>query len=166
MIIPMSDLREPLTSSGGGDDASQTSQRSSASLLERIRAQRAAASPSTAPTTIQVPQYNPVAREEFSSAGPAGEQAGGGSFFTDAWTNISHSMETGMASLSQEVGGLESDEALLAPSAGGAYNEENYSMVDYFTTFVKDVYGTFLNLPLLVRVTVIFALLFTAFKLM
>jgi hypothetical protein len=162
------DLREPLTSSGGGgDDASQTSQRSSASLLERIRAQRAAASPSTAPTTIQVPQYNPVAREEFASAGPAGEQGGGGgSFFTDAWTNISHSMETGMASLSQEVGGVESDEALLAPSAGDVYNEENYSMVDYFTTFVKDVYGTFLNLPLLVRVTVIFALLFTAFKLM
>lgn len=168
------DLQQPLTSAdnGGGDDsASQGSQRSSLSLLERIRAQRAQQQeqqdrenqPAPA-TTIQVPQYNPVARQEnFAGGGPAPieRSASGSNFFSDAWNNISQSMETGMASLQQED--FESEQALLAPSA---YNEENYSMTEYFMTFVKDVYGTFLNLPFLVRVTMIFALLFTAFKLL
>ena len=67
-----------------------------------------------------------------------------------------------MASLQQEVA-EPPDQALLAPST---YNEENYSMTEYFMTFVNDVYSTFLALPLLVRVCVIFALLFTAIKLM
>ena len=170
------ELQEPLTGSNGNDDAgSQASQRSSASLLDRIRAQRAQEQQQqgfgTAPTsTIQVPQYNPVAQQEnFAGGGPAeaavgtnNNNVGGGSnFFSSAWNNISESMETGMASLQQE--GFESDQALLAPTA---YNEENYSMTDYFMTFVNDVYKTFLALPLLVRLTVIFALLFTAFKLM
>ena len=169
------ELREPLTGSdnaGGGDDSSQRSSQSS--LLERIRAQRAQQQEQQqgAPaTTIQVPQYNPVAQEEnFAGGGPAqlAQQAATGSnsgsnFFSSAWNNINESMETGMASLQQEVS-LDSDQALLAPSA--AYNEEHYSMMEYFMTFVRDVYGTFLNLPLLVRIAVIFALLFTAFKLM
>ena len=56
----------------------------------------------------------------------------------------------------------------MAPSYNNATGEEaeNYSMTDYFMTFVNDVYQTFLGLPLLVRMTMIFALLFTAFKLM
>ena len=74
-------------------------------------------------------------------------------------------METGMASLQQEGYETTDSQALMAPSATGAF-EENYSMTEYFMTFVNDVYKTFLALPLLVRVTVIFALLFTAFKLM
>lgn len=182
------DLRESLTGApdNGDDSASQGSQRSGTSLLERIRAQRAQQQqqpqPRTAPaTTIQVPQYNPVARQEnFAGGGPspttmenATNNAGGGgggsssNFFSEAWNNISQSMETGMASLQQED--LESaDQALLAPSAyhGEGTGEEHYSMSEYFMTFVRDVYGTFLHLPLLVRITMIFALLFTAFKLM
>ena len=71
-------------------------------------------------------------------------------------------METGMASLQQEDSRA-ADQALLAPSS---YHEENYSMTEYFMTFVNDVYTSFLSLPLLVRATMIFALLFTAFKLM
>uniref|UniRef100_A0A7S3P5U2 Uncharacterized protein n=1 Tax=Amphora coffeiformis TaxID=265554 RepID=A0A7S3P5U2_9STRA len=171
----MSDeLKEPLTSSEnageGGDDSSQRSSQSS--LLERIRAQRAQQQQQTsAPaSTIQIPQYNPVAPEEnFAGGGPAqlAQQAAassnsGSNFFSSAWNNINESMENGMASLQQEDA-FESNQALLAPSA---YNEENYSMMEYFMTFVRDVYGTFLNLPVLVRIAVIFALLFTAFKLM
>ena len=176
------DLREPLTSSeksgggGGGDDSSQRSSQSS--LLERIRAQRAQQQEqqTSVPTsTIQIPQYNPVAPEEnFAGGGPAQlsqQQAAatattsnsGSNFFSSAWNNINESMENGMASLQQEDT-FESNQALLAPSA--AYTEENYSMMEYFMTFVRDVYGTFLSLPLLVRIAVIFALLFTAFKLM
>lgn len=166
----MSDeLQVPLTGSpneGGDDSASQTSQRSSTSLLERIRAQRAQQqTQESAPTTIQVPQYNPVAREEnFAGGGPAmpSESPAASNFFSSAWHNISESLETGMASLQQEVA-EPPDQALLAPST---YNEENYSMTEYFMTFVNDVYSTFLALPLIVRVCVIFALLFTAIKLM
>lgn len=170
------ELRQPLTSSehaeggGGEDDSSQRSSQSS--LLERIRAQRAQQEqqqqqPQGAPAaTIQVPQYNPVAQEEnFAGGGPAqqaGPDSSGSNFFSAAWNNISESMETGMQSL-QHQDSLETDQALLAPSA---YHEENYSMLEYFTTFVNDVYGAFLALPLLVRITVVFALLFTAFKLM
>ena len=184
------ELREPLTNSqnegrgGGGGEDDDTSQRSSqSSLLERIRAQRAQQQQqqgqqqhASAPTsTIQIPQYNPVAREEnFAGGGPA-EMAlqdftttsvtsnnGGSNFFSSAWNNIHESMETGMASLHQEDS-FEPNQALLAPSA---YSEEDYSMMEYFMTFVRDVYGTFLNLPVLVRIAVIFALLFTAFKLL
>lgn len=172
------ELQEPLTgegqeNDGGGDDAaSQGSQRSGVSLLERIRAQRAQEQQQQQPapaTTIQVPQYSPVARQEnFAGGGPVPRESsatgGSSNFFSDAWNNISQSMESGMASLQQEE--MESDQALLAPSAYNENGEENYSMTEYFMTFVKDVYGTFLNLPLLVRVAVIFALLFTAFKLM
>ena len=168
------ELQQPLTSStesfGGDDTASQGSQRSRTSLLDRIRAkqsqQQQPSSSAAAPTsTIQVPQYNPVAQEEnFAGGGPAPPQppADTSSFFSSAWNNISESMETGMASLQQEDSRA-ADQALLAPSS---YHEENYSMTEYFMTFVNDVYTSFLSLPLLVRATMIFALLFTAFKLM
>jgi hypothetical protein len=175
----INDLSQPLTGSsnaggeGGGDDtASQGSQRSSASLLERIRAQRAQQQQqsNTTPTSIQVPQYNPVAQQEnFAGGGPAPPTNTGDSsnnFFSSAWNNISESLETGMASLQQEVSFEPPDQALLAPSSSTmVHGEENYSMGAYFMTFVNDVYGTFLRLPLLLRVVMIFALLFTAFKL-
>ena len=164
-------MQEPLT---GGDDAGSQRSSSGASLLERIRMQRAQSGGSggAAPaSTIQVPNYNPVATEQnFAGGGPAAAAAEttntNSNFFSSAWNNISESMETGMASLQQE-GYESSDQALLPPSydrEGGG--EEDYSMTNYFMTFVNDVYKSFLGLPLLVRLTMIFALLFTAFKLM
>ena len=176
----MRDLQDPLTGGSGDDAASQSSQRSGASLLERIRAQRsreAAASAGTAsshlenggaasttPSTIQVPQYSQIPQDQGRDASfeiPS-QSMSRDSFFTQAWTNISHSMETGMASLQQERTDLEAQDALLPPTVD---EEENYSMIGYFTTFVRDVYETFLNLPLWVRIIVVFALLFTAWKL-
>ncbi|KAL7564405.1 hypothetical protein ACA910_002723 [Epithemia clementina (nom. ined.)] len=174
------EMRDPLTGGGGGDDAaSQSSQRSRGSLLERIRAQRnrdaAAAATSrqdyegeeatSTPSTIQVPQYSQIPQEhsrESSMMESSGQAGSGSGFFSQAWNNISHSMETGMASLQQERSDLEARDALLPPTTN---DEENYSMVGYFTTFVRDVYETFLNLPLLVRIVVVFALLYTAWKL-
>lgn len=190
-------MRDPLTGgvgsggsgSGGDDAASQSSQRSRASLLDRIRAQQRnrdgagvagadASIPdreteanhhsSSTPSTIQVPQYTRLPQESSrdhsmeiptSSGGPSGSSSG---FLSQAWNNISHSMETGMASLHQERSDVEARDALLPPTTDG---EENYSMVNYFTTFVRDVYETFLDLPLWVRIIVVFALLYTAWKL-
>ena len=76
-----------------------------------------------------------------------------------------------MASLQQEELDTTTNQALLAPSSlaaeyGDMDGAEEYSMIGYFMTFVKDVYDTFLNLPVFVRVAVIFALLYTALKLM
>ena len=183
------EFRDPLTGGSGDDAASQSSQRSGASLLERIRAQRnreaasaavtqsvqqeegstvPAPAPAT-PSTIQVPQYSQVPQEpsphDASEPLASSHQttSSGSGFFTQAYRNISHSMETGMASLQQDQTGLEARDALLAPTAD--HDEENYSMVGYFTTCVRDVYETFLNLPLLVRIVVVFALLYTAWKL-
>jgi hypothetical protein len=187
-----------VAAAGDDDDAaSQSSQRSGASLLERIRAQRqreaqqkqqqqqqgnliyaSRDSNNTTPSTIQVPQYNPVSSSQendhfgrSSSSGDFGHSAPGtGSFFTDAWNTISTSMETGMASLHQEDndgdGGLEASDALLAPSDRHHDDEENYSIARYFMTFVNDVYGSFLNLPVWIRVIIIFALVYSAFKLL
>ena len=171
----MSDNNDPTVplTGGGDDDASQTSQRSGASLLERIRAQRereAAASlmqssQPTQPQTIQVPQYSQVSSQDYARDPMAHVSNNNthSSFFQQAWSNISHSMESGMAALQQDEEGM--DDALLAPTTGEG-GEENYSMVGYFLTFVRDVYETFLGLPLVVRIVVVFALLYTAFKLM
>ena len=156
-------MQEPLT---GGDDAGSQRSSSGASLLDRIRAQRAQQGGAAPASTIQVPQYNPVAQEQnFAGGGPAAtaDPSTSSNFFSSAWNNISESMESGMASLQQE-GYESSDQALLPPSY--EVGEEDYSMTNYFMTFVNDVYKSFLGLPLLVRLTMIFALLFTAFKLM
>eukprot|EP00527_Entomoneis_sp_CCMP2396_P005524 CAMPEP_0198145234 /NCGR_PEP_ID=MMETSP1443-20131203/22081_1 /TAXON_ID=186043 /ORGANISM="Entomoneis sp., Strain CCMP2396" /LENGTH=181 /DNA_ID=CAMNT_0043808809 /DNA_START=52 /DNA_END=597 /DNA_ORIENTATION=+ len=175
------DQSEPLTGGGGGgggggdDSASQSSQRSGASLLERIRSQRereaavasAASEQAATPSTIQVPQYSQVASSEESSRDPfaSAPNSNDSSFFHQAWTNISNSMEMGMASLQQEQGDLEASDALLPPTTHDG-EEEHYSIIGYFLTFVRDVYETFLNLPLWVRIVVVFALLYTALKLM
>lgn len=193
------EMRDPLTGKGsGGDDAaSQSSQTSRASLLERIQAQKnrnagttattASATTTTTstqpsssyplpdhhigeaistPSTIQVPQYSQISQEasheasiEIPSHSSSGTATG---FFSHAWSNISQSMETGMASLQQDRNDLEARDALLPPTSN---DEEHYSMIGYFTTFVRDVYETFLSLPLWVRIIVIFALLYTAWKL-
>ena len=44
--------------------------------------------------------------------------------------------------------------------------EQHYSMQNYFLTFVRDVYGLFLRLPVPVRIAAVIGLLYIAFKLM
>jgi hypothetical protein len=163
------DLSASLTG-GGGDDSSQSSQRSGTSLLERIRAQRnrEAATENSAPTQIQVPNYAPVPTSQHGFGNGGEHELGSSNFFSSAWSNISSSMENGMASLQQESGGDGMDDALLAPSShhGHGHGEENYTMSGYFMTFVRDVYNLFLSLPVWGRVIVVVLLLFIALKLL
>jgi hypothetical protein len=175
------DLSE-LLNGGGGDDASQSSQRSAGgtSLLDRIRAQqnREAAQGGTensVPTQqIQVPQYNPVPTSQgqggFGSNNnnaDGGDNAGSSNFFSNAWSNISSSMESGMASMEHDSGGDGMDDALLAPTASHHHNEEdNYTMQGYFMTFVRDIYNLFLSLPVWGRAITVIVLLLIALKLL
>jgi hypothetical protein len=176
------DLSQSLTGSMGGgadDNASQTSQRSGASLLQRIQMQRnreAQEQSSSSSNTynlharpaqqIQVPQYNPgPSQENFAGGGPVSEP--GNNLFSSAWNNISTSVESGMASLQQErTGGMEASDALLAPSSQNEHGDEEYSMSKYFLTFVRDVNGLFYSLPMWARVVVVIMLLYVAVKLL
>ena len=153
----------------GDESRSQASgsQRSSgagsSSLLERIQMQRQREAAlqqqqQQTPQQIQVPNYG-----EASMPGMGNNARGSseGSFFSTAWSNISQSMETGMA----DHNDMES--ALLVPTSGlYPTDEETYSMQNYFMTFVKDVYGLFLRLPVVARVVVLIGLLYVALKLL
>lgn len=163
MMKSQSDITEPLTGGGGGgDDESQSSQRSGRSLLERIRAQQAREQQQQQPQSIQVPQYNPnPLPQNFAGGGPPAEEHGS-TFFRDAWSNISESMETGMAGL-QDHG---MDDSLLAPSHRNQNGEESYSMIGYFLTFVRDVYAAFLSVSMPARVVIVVILLYIAVKLL
>jgi hypothetical protein len=173
------DLSESLTG-GGGDDASQSSQRSGTSLLERIRAQRnreteQGVTENSVPTQqIQVPQYNPLPTSQnqggFGSNhinGDGGDDLSSSNFFSNAWSNISSSMENGMASMEHESGGDHMNDALLAPASSHHLDaEESYTMSGYFMTFVKDIYSLFLSLPVWGRTITVIVLLLIALKLL
>jgi hypothetical protein len=152
--------------------ANETTSQSSAgrSLLERIRLQQQR---ELAPTAqIQVPQYNPYPTNNNTMANQyaidygtdsnettANMQSsllGKSTFFSDAWTNLQSSLETG---------GGEDTDALIVPSHQRANNGE-YSLKEYFLTFVRDVYGGFLRLPVVVRILVVILLLYIALELL
>lgn len=152
----------------GDDTASQSSQRSGQSLLERIHLQRqreaaAAAATPTTPQQIQVPNYGPMPGMGNDSVPPSSE----GNYLSNAWSNFSQSMEAGMAAEShhQQLSDDGIEDALLPPTAMLA-TDENYSMANYFLTFVKDVYGLFLRMHVVVRVIVVAGLLYVAIKLL
>lgn len=163
---------DPLTVQAEGDDAgSVSSQRSDGggrSLLERIQMQRQreAAAAMTTPQQIQVPNYGLAPPGIGNGAGGSVPSASDGNFFSNAWSNLSQSMETNMAappSSTEFDYGME--DALLPPSAMiGA--DEGYSMSNYFLTFVKDVYGLFMRLHVVPRVLVVAGLLYVAIKLL
>lgn len=164
-----SELTESLTGGPSDDGASISSQRSTASLLQRIQMQRnrevQQQQQQQMPTQqIQVPQYNPNAVEQnFAGGGPAPPETEGSGFFSTAWNNISSSMENGMAS-STFNDGMGADEALLMPSADE--NAQDYSMSNYFLTFVRDINRLFYSLPVPARVVVVVVLLYVALKLL
>jgi hypothetical protein len=97
-------------------------------------------------------------------------------FFSSAWNNITSSMENGMAYHQQQhqepeiISGDGMEDALLPPSGAHRYgagtSAENYSMAGYFTTFVNDVYGLFLRLPVPARIVTVVLLLYIAMKLL
>lgn len=58
--------------------------------------------------------------------------------------------------------------ALLPPSSvhRSRHDDQNYSMSEYFLTFVKDIYGLFLRLHVFLRVLLVVGLLYVAVKLL
>lgn len=146
--------------------------------------------PAETPLTmqIQVPQYQPVEGPSPSAAEhggpPAVDSSASSSFFQSAWHNISTSMETGMASLEQQRHHHHDDgyrryadhddrldEALLLPASAAtptstAATDEDYSMCNYFLTFVRDIYLGFVAVPLVGRVVMVIVLLYIAIKLL
>lgn len=155
------------------ETGSTSSQRSGRSLLERIQAQRnreqlAAAAAADTPQQIQVPQYTPVSQNNnYIDGGSSDAQAGSAStFFTNAWSNISDSMEQRMALITGTESDLESRDALLPPTAHHESTDEEYSMKDYLMTFVTDMYGLFQSLPVPARWLVCLILLYIAIKLL
>ncbi|GKY93851.1 hypothetical protein MPSEU_000352000 [Mayamaea pseudoterrestris] len=168
-------------SAAGG---SQSSQRSGASLLERIRLQRereaAKQQQQTAPaTSIQVPQYHPNMTESnnnnennspyFSWESNGNSLGSSDNFFSNAWSNIHSTMETGMASLQQMQHDDDLDSSLLLPpsqqSQHGSGEGGHYSMLNYFMTFVKDVNDGFNGLHIAARILIVIVLLYIAIKL-
>jgi hypothetical protein len=130
----------------------------------------------------------PMGRNSNPFAGDSPEDGGGASgFFRSAWSNIATSMETGMAGLqgaSSGHGGMGEDGNYLLDSsdmedallmmptasrfggAGGTSVDEDYSMCNYFLTFVRDVYLAFVSVPVPGRVIIVIVLLYAAIKLL
>jgi hypothetical protein len=50
--------------------------------------------------------------------------------------------------------------------AGGTSVDEDYSMCNYFLTFVRDVYLAFVSVPVPGRVIIVIVLLYAAIKLL
>lgn len=156
------------------ESGSASSQRSGRSLLERIQAQRnreqqAVAAAMGTPQQIQVPQYAPVSQNKnYIDGGSPEAQAGHSSnFFTNAWSNISDSVELRIASIAGigTEADLEARDALLSPTV---HNDtaDDYSMRNYLMTFVADMYGLFQALPVPARWFFCLILLYIAIKLL
>jgi hypothetical protein len=177
-----------MNESSNDDDSaagSQSSQRSGVSLLDRIRLQRERearqqqlSNDQLPPaTSIQVPQYNPNHPENMNNNSENtnspyfswesnGNSLGTGDFFSNAWSNIHSTMETGMASLQQMQHEDDLDSSLLLPPSSGDEANHRYSMANYFMTFVKDVNDGFHGLPLIVRIMIVAGMLYVAIKLL
>lgn len=156
------------------ESGSASSQRSGRSLLERIQAQRsreqlAAAAAANTPQQIQVPQYAPVSQDlNYIDGGGSPEAGLSSNFFSSAWSNISDSVEQRIASIAgsgPEID-LEARDALLSPSAAHHDPADDYSMRNYFMTFVADMYGLFEALPVPARWFFCLILLYIAIKLL
>ena len=159
------------SSQEGSSQRSSSSNGGTLSLLERIQLQRereaalaaaAEAQQQQTPQHIQVPSYG-----EPTGTGGGVAYSGGvdstNNFFSTAWNNISQSMETVMA----EHNDME-EALLMAPTSGttATDGDEHYSMQNYFMTFVRDIYGLFLRLPVPARFVSVIGLLYIAWKLL
>mmetsp|Transcript_39 Transcript_39/g.57 ORF Transcript_39/g.57 Transcript_39/m.57 type:complete len:146 (+) Transcript_39:244-681(+) len=134
------------------DDASQASKSSlSGSLLDRIRAQREqeanAGNNHAQPEPLSVPNYSPTETD----LGPAENSSG--------WM---------MGFKFPRLGGTGQNDATTSLLAESGNNEdaEEYSMMNYFQTFVQDVYGGFRSLHPVVQGFLVLFWVVIAFKLL
>jgi hypothetical protein len=173
-------MHQPLTEGGfeGGDSHSQTSNQSrsglSGSLLDRIRAQRSQGQQGegaaelgqiivgpgypSAPSQISVPTYrdhndptmNPTAsHNDMSELGASSMMStvGFGSGFAPATQGRSMM-----------------GESLLGDHPRHAESQQEYSMTQYFQTFVMDVYSLFRSLPVFAQGVLVIFLVFLVIK--
>jgi len=136
------------------DDSSQASRGSalSGSLLARIQASRETSAQSEEP--LLVPNYSQVATQETIPAG------------SSSW-NISWPRFTNGGSDSNReatVSLLQVDDDHL--EGGGSDDPQHYSMMNYFQTFVQDVYNLFRSMHPVAQVVSVIVLLIVAFKLL
>ena len=156
-------MNEPLVP-GDDNEESQGLHRSS-SLLERIRAQREREAASSSEENnvyvqpsntgpVNIPNYAPIANDAVGSGGdPAG---------ASSWSS-------GLSNFSMNFGGGAggapggSTQGLLSPDGS---SPDNYSMTEYFHTFVMDIYGLFRSLPIPAQAVLVVFLLWVAWKLL
>jgi hypothetical protein len=131
-------MDEPLVGLSGADDRTAPSQ-AQGSLLERIRA--------TQENSNVAPNYAPIGNDAFG---------GGGNGASSSF---------GFSSLSLSFGGGEGRPA-PEPSQGLLSNVTEYSMQQYFVTFVMDVYNAFRSLPLPAQAASVLILLWIAWELL
>ena len=174
-------MHQPLNDSGmdGGDASSQTSGQSrsklSGSLLDRIRAQRGQEKQggdgtelgqmivgpaySSTPSQISVPTYrnhdntmmnSTVSHNDMSDLGASSMMSTVpfGSGFAPP------------AALGRNMMG----ESLLGDYQRPAESHQEYSMTQYFQTFVMDVYSLFQSLPVLAQIVLVIFLVFLVIK--
>ena len=151
-------------SSSASSIASQSLQRS-ASLLERIRAQRereaqaAAESPAVTSTSAGVEANNNASVPVVPNYTPISSDAVGGGGGESSFSFSGFSMNFG-----GPVDTNEASEGLLSDYRGISGND--YSILAYFRMFVGDVYYCFRSLPLPARAILIMFLIWVAWKLL
>jgi len=175
-----------------GDNMSQASSHSrsklSGSLLDRIRAKQQAGEngsvsgqgqmivePAATPSHISIPNYNPTATTSTSNYYNTNQNTNAST--THHNLNVSHDMsELGSSSLLTSSGMLENFIGGGEGGVGGGLGQSllgsdhqvgdpNYSMQNYFQTFVMDVYNLFISMPLLAQIIVLVTMLFLVYKL-
>jgi hypothetical protein len=143
-------MDEPLVGLSRGDDRtvpSQAQAQAQGSLLERIRA--------TQENSNVVPNYTPVGNDAFAGGGD-----GASSSFGFSSLSLSFGGGEGRPAPEPSQGLLSEHNNVNYPSPGG-----EYSMQQYFVTFVMDVYNAFRSLPIPAQAASVVGLLWIAWKL-
>lgn len=163
-LLPDDNYSNNTSTNRSGDvlSASQASLQRSASLLDRIRAHRERESidasssssfaeiPRTFLPTTDIPNYQPIASDDYGN--------GGGQSMMGASSLNFSSLIRGFGNRTHNHT-AEASRGLLDASS-----PEEYSMENYFRTFVNDVYSYFRSLPAAVQAGVILLMLFIIYK--
>ena len=125
---------------------------------------------------IQVPQYGPMPgfgnTSDTTTMPPAPNHQSG--YSNNTWNSFTQRMESSMMGDRPQINSSPSydnnDEmhhALLPPASRNDYSgqtSDEYSISQYFLTFVKDIYELFIWLPIAVRIVVVTGLLYVVVK--